>query len=845
MKKTPTRLFAFTLACSMMLSLTPVQNTQAKVKKAVEKTELSSKKVTLTEGKSKTIRLNHYKKLDKKQIKKVKWTTSKKSVATIKPSGKYKQICKITAKKEGTATVKLKYDGKTYKCTVKVDKKTPSTQEATTEDITIHTHKYGEWVTTKNATCEEAGEEARQCATCSNIEKRQTPAKGHNWSGWMTLSDASCGVTGLKTRLCLICAKQKQETIPAKEHAWSDLLVLKEPTCGEDGLKSEICDNCGKMRTQPIPSETKEHDWGEFEATLEATCNREGIQTRKCKNCEQTETQKIPTKEHTWGDWTIIKEPTYNETGSQIRTCEKCNKTETQELEKTEHDYDTYTITKEPTCTEEGEKTYTCKICNENITETIPALGHKGEWNIETEVTCTEKGKVVCKCKRCNTVMEEQEVPAAGHTEVSVGEKDVHSKCSVCNEVIKDGTGHVYKEEIMKEATCKEEGQAKYTCECGYSETKVLNKRSHTYNSEHQCIYCGQFDTESVVCEKNVTEYDQKEGVVCYTYKSSDYTDENPKYDLYIVTKEEGKRFGRYRLTDEANIPYVKSIKIANPTVLSKNAYTAFSNYDNLSTIDLSLLDTSITTNMSYLFANCKSLQAVDISGMDTKNVTNFAYMFSNCVVLRNITGLNKIDTSKAEYMDGMFSTCKSIEKLDLSNFNTSSATNMGNMFLSCYKLQDLNISSFNTLNVTNMSGLFNGCYMLSDIDLSKFDTSNVTDMSYMFFYCKSLNTLDISNFDTTNVTNMHSMFYECVNIKNIILGDYFVTDNTTDMVGMFNDCENLEYIKRSDNADIVCLSIQQAIKNNPDLVQDMFIDCNSLQQNIISNSDFLYLKNK
>ena len=107
-------------------------------------TKISNKSVTLTVGKTKTISLKNYKKLSKKAIKKVKWTTSNKKVVSIKVSGKYKQKCKLTAKKAGTSTIKVKYNGKTYKCKVTVKKKatnTTSNNNNNSNDTTSNTDK--------------------------------------------------------------------------------------------------------------------------------------------------------------------------------------------------------------------------------------------------------------------------------------------------------------------------------------------------------------------------------------------------------------------------------------------------------------------------------------------------------------------------------------------------------------------------------------------------------------------------------------------------------------------------------------------------------------------------------
>ncbi len=102
MKKLLTWLFVAMLT----LTITPSVNTQAKAKIKLNKTS-----ITLQKGKSYTLKLKGTKK-------KVKWTSSKKTIATVTKKGK------VTAKKPGTAVITAKIGKKKYKCKVKVWQKT-------------------------------------------------------------------------------------------------------------------------------------------------------------------------------------------------------------------------------------------------------------------------------------------------------------------------------------------------------------------------------------------------------------------------------------------------------------------------------------------------------------------------------------------------------------------------------------------------------------------------------------------------------------------------------------------------------------------------------------------------
>ncbi len=104
------------------------------VEAAGKKARLNTTLITMSVGTKTKLKLMKYKKLSKKQLKKVKWTSSNKKVATVKGSGKYKQNATITAKASGNATIKLKYNGKTYRCKLTVNQKDKRNQKGDATD---------------------------------------------------------------------------------------------------------------------------------------------------------------------------------------------------------------------------------------------------------------------------------------------------------------------------------------------------------------------------------------------------------------------------------------------------------------------------------------------------------------------------------------------------------------------------------------------------------------------------------------------------------------------------------------------------------------------------------------
>ena len=115
------------------------------------------------------------------------------------------------------------------------------------------------------------------------------------------------------------------------------------------------------------------------------------------------------------------------------------------------------------------------------------------------------------------------------------------------------------------------------------------------------------------------------------------------------------------------------------------------------------------------------------------------------------------------------FENLKQIEGIE--NLNTANVTDMSYMFKNCSNLAELDVTHFNTAKVTTMNGMFSGCSNLTELDLTHFNTENVTNMWLMFSYCESLTTIYVSDdFVITNITyKTYSSFYGCEKLKGAI----------------------------------------------------------------------------
>ena len=213
-----------------------------------------------------------------------------------------------------------------------------------------------------------------------------------------------------------------------------------------------------------------------------------------------------------------------------------------------------------------------------------------------------------------------------------------------------------------------------------------------------------------------------------------------------------------------AQVVFDASFRDFRPTTTAKWFYCC----EALKQIEgLEYLNTSEVKDMSGMFSDCRTLTSLDLKNFNTQNVTNMKGMFSSCEALTSLD-LKSFNTQNVTDMSGMFYDCKALTSLDLKNFDTQNVTKMNYMFSDCWALTSLDLKNFNTQNVTDMSWMFFDCWTLTSLDLKNFNTQNVTDMSLMFSFCKALTSLDLKNFDTQYVTDMRGMFSGCAALTTI-----------------------------------------------------------------------------
>lgn len=300
-------------------------------------------------------------------------------------------------------------------------------------------HKYTNYVSDGNATCQNDG---TKTATCDNgcgttdtitdvgskagnsTSIKVTVYDGHKYGNYISDNNATCQVDGTKTATCDNgCGKTNTitDTGSKKDHSYSNYVSNNDATCEVDGTETANCDyNCGKTDIRTDIDSKLGHKYTNYVSNNDATCQADGTKTAACdNNCGKTDTViDVGSKtDHKYTAYTSNNDSSCEIDGTETAKCNyNCGKTDTRTDvdSKLGHDWE-LTSTDSATCTEDGTKHFTCKNDSAHTKdETITAPGHTyGEWTVVKGATSTEVGEkfhtcTVADCGHTETV----EIPA-------------------------------------------------------------------------------------------------------------------------------------------------------------------------------------------------------------------------------------------------------------------------------------------------------------------------------------------------------------------------------------------------------------------------------------------------
>lgn len=297
-------------------------------------------------------------------------------------------------------------------------------------------------------------------------------------------------------------------------------------------------------------------------------------------------------------------------------------------------------------------------------------------------------------------------------------------------------------------------------------------KTIHTSDTETDYELDGITDTSKVIKDGVVTIPNtadlQKDGLISENGKV--YI--TPDTIKNITSHADVKKITISSYGDDANRKvYAKGISWTN----------SFGNDSNLTSVDLSNLDTSNIKGFDHMFDGDTALTSLDLSGFNTSNATTMAYMFASDHNLEEIKGLSDWDVSNVKGFDSMFAGDTALTSLDLSGWVTSSATNMASMFSEDHSLTE--IKGLNNWDVSHVKGfdyMFAGDRVLTSLNLDNWNTSSATTFNAMFDGDHKLTSVgSLANWKTSNVTDFQSMFENCINLQGLNLANWDVSNGT------------------------------------------------------------------
>ena len=214
--------------------------------------------------------------------------------------------------------------------------------------------------------------------------------------------------------------------------------------------------------------------------------------------------------------------------------------------------------------------------------------------------------------------------------------------------------------------------------------------------------------------------------------------------------------------------------------------------------------DTSLVTTMLGAFNTCLSLERADLSHLNLSSVTDVSYMFYNCIVLREVKMASLQAATNCQYMFynctslqsvtfpelpsvtscyQMFNGCSSLQSV--TPLSLPSVTNCSSMFYGCSSLQSVTFQSLQS--VTSSVSMFDGCSSLKSITIPELPA--VTSCQYMFSGCLSLQSMYL---DMPNCENFEYSFYRCDALHTVELVD---VRKAKGLVNSFYFCSSLQNI--------------------------------------------------
>ena len=327
-------------------------------------------------------------------------------------------------------------------------------------------HSFNAYISNKDAACTADGTKTAICSRgCGATDTVKDPgtAKGHRYGEWVTVREATETETGIRERTCSVCGVKDKDVIPVLTHTHKVTLRNgTSSTCTAAGVKDCYTCSCGKsFEDAACNTEIADlnawkaeggkgyippagHSFNTYTCNNDAACTADGTKTAVCaRGCGAVDTiaDTGSAKGHAYGGWVTAKEATETETGIRERTCSVCGARDKDVIPVLIHTHKVILQNGIPSaCTAAGVKGYyTCSCgksfedaaCSTGIADLdvwkteggsgyIAPTGHTfGEWVTVKEPTLSETGSGVRICSVC-AAEETKQIPVLAPAAYSI-----------------------------------------------------------------------------------------------------------------------------------------------------------------------------------------------------------------------------------------------------------------------------------------------------------------------------------------------------------------------------------------------------------------------------------------
>lgn len=227
----------------------------------------------------------------------------------------------------------------------------------------------------------------------------------------------------------------------------------------------------------------------EYETTSNAAaCDHEVTNSKTCSKCGDSTVTVLPPTGHTYTEKLVAA--TCSDGGYTEYTCH-CGFSYKSDITSAKgHDF-LKSVTK-PDCDSVGYTSYTCKTCSYFCKQDyVDPLGHALSGKM-TEPDCENYGYTVYSCGLCDFSYTSDHTEPLGHVleEVKTAPTCTDSgftaySCKKCDysydSDFVEPMGHTFTEDILSAVSCTEQGEVKYSCDCGYSYSEIIPPLGHDF----------------------------------------------------------------------------------------------------------------------------------------------------------------------------------------------------------------------------------------------------------------------------------------------------------------------------------------------------------------------------